>query len=156
MIRPCNTNLRLLPGGSLCLFCLRMVRLKSIQSRTLTTKMVIPALSTFLIFPSNCNTPTVKQKCRRQLPEKYHCLFFMRVLMLKSAKKKRRREECKDEIEKPPFKKESITGSSCGKVKVVYLQRRMHRGCCCGRGRTLAVAFCRHSLLMASWRLKHS
>ena len=54
-------------------------------------------------------------------------------------------------------KKESITGSSCGKVKVVYLQRRMHRGCCCERGRTLAVAFCRHSLLMmASWRLKHT
>ena len=151
MIWPCNTNLLL--GGSLCLFCLHMVRLKSIQRITLTTKMATPALTKFLTFPcSVCNCTTMAPQFQRQLPEKYHCIFFMKVFMLRSEGEKNVKMKLKSLL----LKKESITGNSCGKVKVVYLQRRMHRGCCCGRGRTLAVAFCCHSLLMASWRWKHT
>ena len=154
---PFNTNLRLLLGGSLCLFCLLMVRLKSIQSKTLTTKMANPALSTFLIVPSNCNCKMMEPPAWRQLPEKYHCLFSWGCWCWKVQRKREGEKNVKMKLKSLLLKKESITGNSCGKVKVVYLQRRMHRGCCCGRGRTLAVPFCRHSLLMmASCRLKHT
>ena len=75
----------------------------------------------------------------------------------KVQRKRERGKNVKMKLKILLLKKESITGNSCVKVKEVYLQRRMHRGCCCERGRTLAVAFCRHSLLlMASCRLKHT